>query len=405
MSMSSTRSLQAGAPREPHRRIRGGDVGRLVDNPLHRDERGVSVCAPQTREPTEAHRRFEQLQRPYSSRLVPSDYKALCADIVARLRAYRRLSDSLDEIALSRSDYVQEALEAAALVLAADWKAFSEQAAGILSPYLRDTQRVSAMRAFTQAVVTAELSDGAIWRRAFEKPRGYPGDYGVMSYCYVPEWVGETTYARLCHRLGLDFAQCVRTRKDVVREVIRERLQRQPTLSLMSIACGSAHEIFELASTGSINNSLDATLVDQDPEALSFAAGRLISYLSPEAPRFNATTVRAQFGDYSDPNGNSLPGGQDIVYCFGMFDYLPDDVISGIVPVLYSKLKAGGTMILGNLRPAPEMIWPLCFVLGYDMWFRGSSEMLAMAAPLSRCRAELRVEPTGYNYLLFLHRQ
>ncbi len=62
---------------------------------------------------------------------------------------------------------------------------------------------------------------------------------------------------------------------------------------------------------------------------------RLMPYLRSDEPRLNATTVRAQFGDYTDPNGSALPVGQDLVYCFGMFDYLPDDLVAGIVPVLY----------------------------------------------------------------------
>ncbi len=52
------------------------------------------------------------------------------------------------------------------------------------------------------------------------KNPGLSGDYGVMNFCYTPEQIGATSYARLCHRLGIDFVECVRTRKNVVRDVI-----------------------------------------------------------------------------------------------------------------------------------------------------------------------------------------
>src|SRR5437764_1135124 len=60
------------------------------------------------------------------------------------------------------------------------------------------------------------LGDGPIWRRSLDKPRGYPGDYGILNFVYDRDDQGESAYARLCHRLGLDVGDCVRTRMQLV---------------------------------------------------------------------------------------------------------------------------------------------------------------------------------------------
>ena len=88
-----------------------------------------------------------------------------------------------------------------------------------------------------------------------------------------------------------------------------------------------------------------------------------------------------------------------------MYDYLPDDVVRPITQLLYERVKPGGLLILGNLAAKTPLRWGLSFVLGYDMWFRSREEMLAWADDLPGAGADLKLEETGNNYLLYLHRR
>lgn len=338
--------------------------------------------------------------------LVPAGYKAFCAEVNSTLRGYRRLAEQIDRDAAAAGADArapEEVFEECAARFIADWTRFGQLGTPLCEPLMDDPVRVAAMRAFTHRVVTPEMLPGAVWRRAFEKPRGYPGDYGVMNYFYEWKDIGASTYARLCHRVGLAFAACVRTRKDLVRRVLLEKLSQGQALRTTSIACGSAQEIHEIALHARFPGPYTVTLLDQDPEALKFAMDRLRVPLAGHGSRLIVDARPAHFGDFTDRQG-AVPGEQDLIYCFGMFDYLHDNTIAQITLASYTKLRSGGSLILGNLKASSETKWGLRFVLGYDMWFRTEAQMLALAQLCPGARAELRLEETGHNYLLFIHK-
>lgn len=340
-----------------------------------------------------------------SDAIVPEPYKVFCAEVSSTLRGYRRLADAIDNDSATVGKPVSAALfEECAQHMMADWKRFSLEGTSLCLPYMENPEIRNAMRAFTGRLVTSEVMQGALWRRAYEKPRGYPGDYGVMNYIYESQDLGETTYARLCHRTGLDWARFVRARKDVVKEVLLQKLSKGKPFACTSIACGSAHEIFEIAQQASLSAPFTATLLDQDPEALTFATRRLEGLLARHGNKLQVNARPARFGDFTD-RGDAVPDQQDLIYCFGMFDYLPYETVAKITSVLYGKLRSGGSLILGNVKAPTEQLWDLCMMLGYDIWFRDEQEMFALAKQFPDAHADLQLEPTGHNYLLFVHKR
>jgi extracellular factor (EF) 3-hydroxypalmitic acid methyl ester biosynthesis protein len=84
-------------------------------------------------------------------------------------------------------------------------------------------------------------------RRAFEKPLGYPGDFGLMVMFYEYRDLGETIFDKFMHRLSCSqpIAVANQNRVEFLSELIGNRFSQSTleTFKISSVACGPAHEI------------------------------------------------------------------------------------------------------------------------------------------------------------------
>jgi hypothetical protein len=147
---------------------------------------------------------------------VPPAYRQLCADILHLIRGYRG--------ALDRFEQTRPEARAAADMLAAceeriipRWRSLWHAANELMLPLMDDVAARRAAKRFTELVVTPELMAGAIWRRSYEKPMGYPGDFQIMKMVYDWRREGDRLFDRLMHRIGLDVAECIATRMVMMR--------------------------------------------------------------------------------------------------------------------------------------------------------------------------------------------
>jgi hypothetical protein len=138
-----------------------------------------------------------------------------------------------------------------------------------------DKERLNALKTLTELVLTPEFNHGPIWERSYSKPLGYPGDFQVMNYVYDWKREGESTYGQIIHRLGLDVAECIGTRMDVVIDTVLRIAKMKPageTARILSLGSGPAREvkqIYEQTSRGTAK--FEYTLVDQEEQALQYA--------------------------------------------------------------------------------------------------------------------------------------
>jgi extracellular factor (EF) 3-hydroxypalmitic acid methyl ester biosynthesis protein len=92
----------------------------------------------------------------------------------------------------------------------------------------------------------------------------------------------------------------------------------------------------------------------------------------------------------------------DLIYCAGLYDYLPDLVAQRLTSVLYGLLKPNGRLYLGNLMEAPDTSWMMDYVLAWQLIYRTSDDMLRIGASLTPEPAELAVETDGSGHAIFL---
>ncbi len=135
--------------------------------------------------------------------VVSMEYRTLCADVLHLLRTYRA---NLDRFAQTRPNAAATAdmLAACEERIVPTWRALWYRANELVEPLMGDPDALRATKRFTELVLTPEFMAGAIWRRSYEKPLGYPGDFQIMNMVYDWRREGAGLFEQLVHRIGLD---------------------------------------------------------------------------------------------------------------------------------------------------------------------------------------------------------
>lgn len=196
----------------------------------------------------------------------------------------------------------------------------------------------------------AEHSFQLSW--ALRKPYGYAGDFFALETLYEDEVSPSSTeLGQLLDRwfLGTQLANGVRDRKNMlsafIESKVRAHMQSHDTpFRLMSMASGSARELRELPPE--ILQNIEITLVDQDARSLEFA----MSHLPANVNGMQRNALRLK--------PSSFPHAYDLVYSFGFFDYLTDDLI-------VHSLK----LCRDTLAPCGSVLFPLKMDSKFRHWF------------------------------------
>ena len=290
-----------------------------------------------------------------------------------------------------------------------DWHGVWADAAECLSEIARDSDHVAAAKSYTESHLTSKLLDAALWRQAYVKPLGYPGDYVVMNHIYDGIRVGDTAFARLAHALAVQIGQFVVRRKNLVRQTITELVaERGESVSIASLGCGPAREIAEYVANGvDVAGTLTFTLVDQDTDALRFA-GHSISDAMKTRKRESQIRVEPRRVSIlrllRDLEPNNLLSQPDMIYSAGLFDYFSDRTCRVLTKRLYAALRPRGTLLLCNMKAGTDMAWPLEFIADWSLAYRSAENIMTWTEGLEGAEITLRTEATGYDYLLALRK-
>jgi SAM-dependent methyltransferase len=265
-----------------------------------------------------------------------------------------------------------------------------------------------AAKEYTELVVTPELRKGAIWDRSYAKPLGYPGDFQIMNQVYDWQRVGANAYEMLMHRVGLDVAECIRTRMEVVMTWIGEiaRVERHgvPT-RIASLGSGPAREVEGfLKSRGALDCHVEFSLIDQEQAALRYAHEAIYPYVLRSNERIKVQGLNISFTDIlrTASTLSALPP-QDMIYSVGLLDYLTAHRAKSLVRRLYELLAPGGILIIGNMNEcAMSNLWPMEFIVDWSLHYRNDADMLAWVEGLEPERAWTETERTGRVRMLFV---
>lgn len=285
------------------------------------------------------------------------------------------------------------------------WRSTWNEALQCLPEIVSAPDRLALAKDYTESHLTPELMGAPLWRQAYAKPLGYPGDYLVMEHIYRGVPSGDTPFGRVAHALGVHIGQFVVKRKDYVRQAIGDVVAHHANGSscvIASLGSGPAQEVVEfLQGDDARSRPVSFILVDQDAAALRHAGQKLAAAASASAPSAHIDLRRysvLQLLREDDPT--QLLSQPHMIYSAGLFDYFADRTCRLLTQRLYAALRPGGLLLLGNMKAGTDMLWPLELIADWSLRYRSAESVLSWADGLPGAEISLRTEATGYDYLL-----
>jgi extracellular factor (EF) 3-hydroxypalmitic acid methyl ester biosynthesis protein len=214
-------------------------------------------------------------------------------------------------------------------------------------------------------------------RRAFEKPRGYPGDAGLLDMIYDLEGgIEEADRATVTDR-GLrlfhayqrrDSCESVRERKHVLAKHIHQVADSKLSARILAVACGHLREAAEVERKvwGRVQ---ELVAFDQDAQSLAV--------VSDACAHLPVKTMEGRVQDII--KGSILLSQFDLVYSAGLFDYLNDRAAVALIQRIASGLNEGGEALIGNFQYRPEMPYAEIFQ-DWKLVTRAEQELIDLAS-------------------------
>jgi extracellular factor (EF) 3-hydroxypalmitic acid methyl ester biosynthesis protein len=179
--------------------------------------------------------------------------------------------------------------------------------------------------------------------RSLSKPRGYPGDYFLLSSIYdrQPKSAGLGGYLDR-YLLNSTLARAVLARMWSAREFLQQEVaRRRGSVSIMNVACGACREYLG-GFLEDVDHAIRVACVDNDTEALDYVRDHVAPHLPPSIDvtftRYNAlrmTSAKANVQRF---------GRHDIIYSVGLCDYIPDDYLVPMLRGWRESLADGGVV-------------------------------------------------------------
>ena len=262
---------------------------------------------------------------------------------------------------------------------------------------------------------------GALQLHAREKPRGYAGDYQLLDHICQNRTPGESRRVgssdepdRLGRAMDVFFqsqsAPCaVRNRyRDIAGHIVRHSAESadQP-LRILSFGSGPAWEVnwsLEELTPAQIGR-LDVTLMDIDPAALEFCRDN-IGRSNAEAGEGKlpaVTTTRVNLGRF--PRLKKVHASLekfDLVYCAGLFDYLPAEQFVDMLQSLWNLVDENGTLLAFNFSDNNPSRAYMEWIGNWYLLQRSAGQLseLADQADLPKCEFRVQSEEEGVNLFL-----
>jgi len=337
------------------------------------------------------------------------EFQQLCSEILNLFRSYKDVLANF-EARLKATGEEREKLLLEALITCEDrmvpqWKELWYRGNDVLEPVWRDPAVLARHKRYAERILTPDFMPGAVMKRCYEKPLGYPGDYQIMNYVYEWQRVGNTPYEKLLHRIGVETGACVGTRLRMTQKLIAARIAEEPgdtPLNIANLGCGSAYEVYDYLRTEKLPRPVNFTLIDQDARALTHAYEHAYPEVVRHAGRAKVQCLQASFAQLLKAGAlfRTLPP-QDVIYSLGLYDYLSARRARALTRDLYEQVKPGGKLILANVRKGRESCeWPLEFVTDWSLVYRTEADMLALLEGLDVANVTIDVDSTKCIYLM-----
>ena len=235
--------------------------------------------------------------------------------------------------------------------------------------------------------------------RAYQKPRGYPGDAGTIDYLYrhpcTPEARQSLTplgSAMLAATIAMPAAFAVRERMRFAAREIDLAAARKPQPTIVAMAAGHAREA---------------------AYSVALRAGKVGSFLALDQDQRSLDVIRADYGSLGiEPRHVSvqdlLQGSRpvhdaDLIYALGLYDYLTDLIAQRLTAALFQMLAPGGTLLIGNFMPGILEAGAMEAFMDWRLLYRTPEQLKSVSRDVPDEDVRVReVWADDYRYLAYL---
>ncbi len=194
----------------------------------------------------------------------------------------------------------------------------------------------------------------AINKQIYTKPLGYSGDYITMNYIYdyhKDKYLGNSSYEKIINNYtcNIPFSSSNIVRKNLVKDVICETLQRNNEPRILSVGSGPMRELIELLEECKINKRLTFYSLDLEKKAIDYSKQEVSKIAAEKRKLLNIIYLHKNIIDIlRDKNLSSELQGQDLIYASGIFDYLGERIAARTVKQLFRILNKNGRLLICN---------------------------------------------------------
>jgi hypothetical protein len=225
--------------------------------------------------------------------------------------------------------------------------------------------------------ITAFIHECPFTSHSFSRPRGYPGDAGLLDFVYRhpdarPATEKATDGGRTVMSFTVNVSACeaVRQRKEVLARKIDEIAELRPGAEVLAIACG---HLREAESSIALQQGKLGRLLATDQDQISLE--RVAAYRETISSKIdvknlsvrNFITARHGLGEF------------DLVYAAGLYDYLDARMAARLTSSLFSLLKSGGRLLIPNFRTGVNEEAYMEVYMDWYLIYRSVEEIKAFA--------------------------
>ena len=216
--------------------------------------------------------------------------------------------------------------------------------------------------------------------RTYQKPLGYAGDYEMVNMIARDPYEGGSLFAKVVNLWFLSQwpARAHRNRITYLTERLGEESlrgeRRGRPIRIFNLGCGPAREIQQFLANNRMCEYAQFTLLDFNPETVQHVTD-VLTNLKRQHGRGTQIQVQKKSVQQLLKEGAKLlvqgaANQYDMVYCAGLFDYLPDRTCKHLMNIFYNWLAPGGLLVATNVDSCQPFRNMLEFVLDWHLIYR-----------------------------------
>lgn len=343
-------------------------------------------------------------------------FKAYVADLKYDLQVYKGLFDDLDSKYCQEPEDVRSAVEKAIIETEGPgFRRFFEDKQDELKCLVDDFSLQEHQRHgyYFRKQLWDLILCCPFTGRATLKPRGYPGDSGLMRMIYLNKYQGESTYAKLAHKHAVEHAasQSVRYRIVLIGKILNNyqtclHAVDQRKIKVLSVGCGPAFELKDIFEFSQDSEKYHFTLFDQDAKALSEAAEVVNNIREKLSVTPKVDYVQGSVRTMLFSRQLRQKWGQfHFIYSLGLFDYLSSRVAKAVLNRLYQLLAPGGEMVIGNFHVSNASRYYMMYWGDWFLHLRTDQELKSLFDHSSDDKISVLHDNTGNQIFLHIQKQ